>query len=485
MRGRSGCADHQDNHDGLRRRRRDTVERINYRECLTPVRAFYLDLAHWAVEDPARWAPWVAPCPVGDEEINRKKAQAPPQGPHGRPHPRTAAGPAGAGPQPRSTTQQRRTAARGSPQHAQPEAGQLHRRQRTRSKVDPRTSAEPESGSSDPATGKRRDLTPRGRARVLGLGVVEVLRATGIRVEELIELSHHSLVQYRLPDTGELVPLLQIAPSKTDAERLLVVSPDLADVLATIISRVRRPPGRCRWSRLRQPRAHLVAAGPVAVPAQHPGGEPGDPDRRDRQNAPRGAGRSRPDRPIHRSATALHAPRLPAHVHHRRDPQRAAPAHRPGHRWPPRHQRHHGLQGRLPRGGHPSPPGVPGPPPRAASQRGIPHPHRRGVGGVPRPLRNGARSPSAPAPAHIGTACIHEHACVRCSLLWPDPAQRDRLVEIRDNLHARIAEAEREGWLGEVEGLQISLAGAKDKLAQIDQRPTTINLGMPAAPPHT
>ena len=49
------------------------VPRINYRECLTPVRAFYLDLAHWAVEDPARWAAWVAPCPVGSEEINRRK----------------------------------------------------------------------------------------------------------------------------------------------------------------------------------------------------------------------------------------------------------------------------------------------------------------------------------------------------------------------------------------------------------------------------
>ena len=66
-----------------------------------------------------------------------------------------------------------------------------------------------------------------------------MLRATGIRIEELRELSHHSLVQYRVPSTGELVPLLQIAPSKTDAERLLVVSPELADVLATIIARVR------------------------------------------------------------------------------------------------------------------------------------------------------------------------------------------------------------------------------------------------------
>ena len=68
---------------------------------------------------------------------------------------------------------------------------------------------------------------------------MEVLRLTGIRIEELLEITHHSLIQYRLPTTGEIVPLLQIAPSKTDAERLLVVSPELADVLSTIISRVR------------------------------------------------------------------------------------------------------------------------------------------------------------------------------------------------------------------------------------------------------
>ena len=56
-------------------------------------------------------------------------------------------------------------------------------------------------------------------------------------------------------------------------------------------------------------------------------------------------------------------------------------------------------------------------------------------------------------------------------MLWPDPNQRPRLLEIRDNLTARVAEAEREGWLGDVEGLQISLAGATNKLAQIDGRP--------------
>jgi hypothetical protein len=46
-----------------------------------------------------------------------------------------------------------------------------------------------------------------------------------------------------------------------------------------------------------------------------------------------------------------------------------------------------------------------------------------------------------------------------------------RIVEIRDNLIARIAEAEREGWLGDLEALNISLAGANDKLARIDRRP--------------
>ncbi|WP_431970031.1 hypothetical protein [Nocardia sp. bgisy134] len=72
---------------------------------------------------------------------------------------------------------------------------------------------------------------------------------------------------------------------------------------------------------------------------------------------------------------------------------------------------------------------------------------------------------------------------MRCSLLRPDPAQRARLEEIHDNLEARIIDAKREGWLGEVEGLQISYSGVKGKLAQIDstlQRTTAATgLGMP------
>ncbi|WP_329021715.1 hypothetical protein [Streptomyces sp. NBC_01423] len=72
------------------------------------------------------------------------------------------------------------------------------------------------------------------------------------------------------------------------------------------------------------------------------------------------------------------------------------------------------------------------------------------------------------------------------SLLRPDPAQRGRWEEIRDNLVARIAEAKREGWIGEVEGLRVSLAGAEDKLTHMDRHTsggTAIDLGMPRIVP--
>src|SRR5476649_1887762 len=80
------------------------------------------------------------------------------------------------------------------------------------------------------------------------------------------------------------------------------------------------------------------------------------------------------------------------------------------------------------------------------------------------------------------TPCIHEHSCLRCPLLRPDPDERGRLTQILDNLQARIAEAETHRWFGEAEGLKVSLAGARSKLAQMDQisvrRNTTVNLGV-------
>ena len=83
-----------------------------------------------------------------------------------------------------------------------------------------------------------------------------------------------------------------------------------------------------------------------------------------------------------------------------------------------------------------------------------------------------------------GTSCVHEMACERCSLLRIDPAQRPRLIIIRDSLSARLAEASQQGWLGELEGLQVSLATVTEKLQALDARlsrpPAVTDLGMPS-----
>jgi integrase len=218
-----------------------TVDRINYRECLTPVRAFYLDLAHWAVEDPSRWGPWVAPCPVGEEEINRKKTKRRLKARmDARTRERLPVLPVVV----RSVDERRKNARTLLEAARRTEQGQTVVDSTVRRSVIGLRGDPAKIWVQDPDnTGRPRDLAREEDHAFWAWAIVEVLRATGIRVEELLELSHHSLVQYRLPTTGELVPLLQIAPSKTDTERLLVVSPDLADVLASIISRVRDASG--------------------------------------------------------------------------------------------------------------------------------------------------------------------------------------------------------------------------------------------------
>jgi hypothetical protein len=197
------------------------LPRTNYRECLTPVRALYLDLAHWAVDDPGRWGPWVVPCPVGAEETGRRKAKRQRKSRmDARTRERLPVLPVLV-----RTVDERRRASAALLQAARETppgdtftvAGQTLVRP-----VTPRASAG-KVWADDPATGKRRDLGVEDDHAFWAWATVEVLRATGIRIEEMLELSHHSLVQYRLPNTGELVPLLGVAPSKTDAERLLPI----------------------------------------------------------------------------------------------------------------------------------------------------------------------------------------------------------------------------------------------------------------------
>ncbi|RJQ75935.1 tyrosine-type recombinase/integrase [Amycolatopsis panacis] len=85
------------------------------------------------------------------------------------------------------------------------------------------------------------------------------------------------------------------------------------------------------------------------------------------------------------------------------------------------------------------------------------------------------------------TPCAHEHVCVRCPMLRVAPTQQARLAEIARNLADRIAEAKTNGWLGEVDGLQVSLDHAAQKLASLDRLARTggrgpVAIGMPVIP---
>ena len=72
-------------------------------------------------------------------------------------------------------------------------------------------------------------------------------------------------------------------------------------------------------------------------------------------------------------------------------------------------------------------------------------------------------------------------------MLRPDPAARGRLTEIIASLADRISEARVNGWLGEVEGFQVSLAAARGKLAALHRTArnavSPADLGMPAVRP--
>ena len=75
-RGLEAAGDDPHPHHHRPRRRADHADRqprLDGRSVLTAVRAFYLDLAEWADDDPARWAPWAVRCPVTASDVSHKK----------------------------------------------------------------------------------------------------------------------------------------------------------------------------------------------------------------------------------------------------------------------------------------------------------------------------------------------------------------------------------------------------------------------------
>ena len=443
------------------------------------MRTFYEDISRWALAEEARWGPWAAPCPVKDADLtwkktlSRRKAQA-----DARTRERMPVLPvlvrsadrvrkdAAARLQAAEAAQPGQAFAFGGQELVRAPGGRYERRH---------------IWVTDPATGASRDLTFEEHSAFWAWASIEVLRHTGIRIEELTELSHHSLVQYRLPATGELIPLLQIAPSKTDAERLLVISPELADVLSMIVARVRQPGGAVplvtsydTHERVWNPPMPLLFQRKLGM---------------ENRAINAGAVRSLLDGAL--AATGLTDPDgellrftphdfrrifvtdavmngMPPHIaqfvcghaninttmgYKAVYPEEVITAHRAF--IARRRASRPGEEYRTPTG--------------AEWEEFLGHFERRKV----------AYGTCGRA---YGTGCIHEHACLRCSLLRPDPAERDRIVEVRDNLIARIAEARRDGWLGVVEGLEVHLAGAREKLSQLDQitsHRTVTDLGIP------
>jgi integrase len=452
-------------------------DRANVRSQLLLVRAFYLDIAQWAAEDPARWAAWAVPCPIRASECSmdkdRKRVKA---------------------------AMDQRTRARLPVLPALVRTAE-QQRQRARARLD--AAAATETGRTftingehfvrrrmvaariyvtDLATNRRRDLTYEEDLAFWGWATVEVLRHTGIRVEELTELSHHSFIAYKLPTTGEIVPMLQIAPSKTDAERLLLVSPELGEVLAEIIYRVRA--GRATLP--------LVAAY--------------DPYERT-WGAPMPLLFQRPRGPEHQTISRTTIRRCLNHV-------LAASGLSDASNQPMMFTPHdfrrlfatEALRSGLPPHiaakilGHVDLGTTMG---YAAIYPEDVVSHHRAFIARRRTLRPGEEyrdlTPEewdqfmhhfelrkvalGVCTRDFGTPCAHEHSCVRCPLLRPDPHQQPRLLEIRDNLQARIAEARREGWLGEIAGLEATLQAAEQKLQstrQITNRHGATQLGMPS-----
>ena len=314
--------------------------------------------------------------------------------------------------------------------------------------------------------------------------VIETLRHTGVRSEELTELTHLALVSYRLADTGELVPLLQIVPSKSNEERLLLVSPELASVLASIITRLRTANGGsvplvARYDvhervtgpplpHLFQRRPHWKTAvisatgvqGLLTKTLEHSGL------------------RDAAGEPLHFTphdfrrmfATEAVSGGLPVHI----------AARILGHKTLTTTQAYLAVfQDDL-----------------VLTYRG--YLDRRRANRPPEEYREPTEQEWSDFQQHFelrkvslgtcgrpyGTPCKHEHACIRCPVLQMDPRQRPRLIEIIRNLRDRVTEARANGWHGEVEGLQISLDAANAKLAGLNRtreegRPRLVDLGIP------
>lgn len=456
---------------------------------LMRVRAFYLDIQEWALEDPS-WAPWAVPCPVrrGDTTGMAKDRRQTTAKMHQRVRDRLPHLPALVDVVERHLAEQTAllTAASATAVGETFEYGGRPFR-----RIASRTSARGGAHAGVPrvlieniAGGEPIDVTRAEDEAFWTWAIIETLRHTGVRIEELLEITHLALVSYRLPDTGETIPLLQIVPSKSNEERLLLVSPELASVLATIVTRLRAigggaipltsrydaqecsegPPLPHLFQRRAGWRTAVIGYGAIESLLA------GAIDRAGLVDAANRPLRYTPHDFRRMFATEAVMGGLPVHI--------AA-----------RLLGHHSLtttQAYL-----------------AVFQDDLVRAYRAFLD-QRRAVRPQAeyREPTdeewqdfqqhfelrklelGTCGRPYGTPCKHEHACIRCPSLRLDPGALPRLTRIVRNLQDRVAEARTNGWLGEVQGLQVSLNAAKTKLSSLDRKPPSppgriTDLGIP------
>lgn len=466
--------------------------RKNHLNALAQVRSFYLDIQEWAMEDPT-WATWAAPSPVrrsdliGMGKARRKTVSEMHQRVRERlPHLSMLVDNAEAH---RSGQAQLLAAAKSVPvgqvfQHN----GVAYLRTIYRSYTkDPSRQKTTTVLIENIATGERIDVTETEDDAFWTWAIIETLRHTGVRIEELLEITHLALVSYRLPDTGEIVPLLQIVPSKGNEERLLLISPELASVLASIVKRLRDDNGTIPLA-ARYDHHEKVTGPPLPHLFQRKLGW------RSSVISPAVVKRMLTDaltRTGLRDATGQPL-RYTPHDFRRIFTTEAVTGGLPVH-----------IAARLL--GHASLATTQAY--LAVFQDDLIRTYRSFLD-KRRAVRPEAeyREPSEEEwrefQQHFqvrklelgncgrpyGSPCQHEHSCLRCPMLRISPQQRPRVIEIIRNLDDRITEARMNGWPGEVEGLQVSLTKAKEKLASLDRsiertgntaRSAPTDLGMP------
>lgn len=461
----------------------DGRPRKNFGALQLAVRSFYLDLQSWAVTEPGRWSRWAVPCPIRDSEFrdhnNRRRRVV--ERMADRTRERQPLLPVLA----EYVDQHHRDleSLLAATLEASPGQEFIHQGrhyQRTSSRHDQdRAHAEGAMPARviDQVTGRIFNVALEEDRSFWEWAIVETLRQSGCRIEELCELTHLSIRQYQRPN-GEVAALLVIAPSKTDRERVIPMSAELFAVLAAIIRRhLRHQPAipllprydkhERTWSKpmpfllqrkLGTSRA-VLSIHTIQRMLQRPCLALA-------QTRPEFAGLTFTAHDFRRVfTTELVNNGLPIHIgaallgHASLQTTRGYVA-----VFNDDLVRHY--QAFLGRRRQLRPVHEYQPPSDKEWTEFEEHFDKRKVelGTCGRPY---------------GTPCAHEHACIRCPVLQISPAMLPRLNEIEADLLVRRERAETQGWHGEIEGIDLTLSFLRSKRTHTQRFTRRVQLGIP------